>query len=54
MRMTLAYVMSWGLVAGVEAGLWSSQSWWVAILIGLACGVPVFLLGAWWASRADE
>jgi hypothetical protein len=54
MRMTLAYVTSWGLVAGVEAALWPTEPWWVAIVIGLACGFPVFVLGAWWASRADE
>jgi hypothetical protein len=50
----LAYVLSWSVAAVVAAALWSSYRWWVAILIGLASGFPVFVLVAWWAARDGE
>lgn len=52
--MTLVYVASWAVAIVVAAVLWSPVPWWAAVLIGLAAGVPVFVAGAFWASRREE
>jgi hypothetical protein len=51
-KMALACVASFVVGIAVTAAL-SEYSWFEAILTGLFCGFPVFLLGAWWAAR-DE
>ena len=49
MRMGLTYLASWGVAIGVAAALWSDHRAWVAIVVGLVVGFPIFLVGLAWA-----
>jgi hypothetical protein len=51
MKEPLTYVASWGVGIAVAAAVWSRHRWWVAILIGLACGLLVFVLVTWRVAR---
>jgi hypothetical protein len=52
--MALALVASWGVGIAVAVAMSGTYSWWESVLVGLFCGFPVFLLGAWWAARNEE
>ena len=54
MRVLLGFVVAWLVAMAVAAALWSTYPWWVAILIGVACGFPVLIAAAWWAARTTS
>ena len=50
-RTAVASVVSCVVAIAVAVVLARTYSWWESVLVGVFCGVPVFLLGAVWAER---
>jgi Flp pilus assembly protein protease CpaA len=51
MRMALICFVSIGVAVASGVVLADTYSWWESALVGLFCGLPVFLLGSVWAER---
>jgi hypothetical protein len=51
-KTALALVAGCAVAIAVAVVLARTYSWWESALVGVFCGVPVFLLGAVWAGAA--